>query len=72
MFNFRKRSVTFKQQFCTIFQNEKKLRKHGMTECANFEFRQKDDELKRLVDLRDGNKKNEGYCFDLCSYFTKS
>lgn len=43
-----------------------------MTECANFEFRQKDDELKRLIDLRDGNKKNEGYCFDLCLYFTKS
>ena len=44
MLNFRKSSITFRQEVCKLFRNEKKVRKNGMTESADFEFRQIEEE----------------------------
>jgi hypothetical protein len=39
MLDFRKSSLSIKQQAHKVFQNEKKCRKNGNTELANFDFR---------------------------------
>ena len=38
MFNFRKSSLSWKQQMSKMFQNEKKVRKNGSVEKARFDF----------------------------------
>ena len=66
MVNFRKTSIPFRQQVYMMFQNEKKMRKNGMTECADFEFRQIDYKPKSPTDLRYENMKRPGFYFNLC------
>ena len=47
---FRKRSLTFKQQFVKMIQDEKKVRKNGSVEHADFDFLKniKDEKLANI------------------------
>ena len=47
---FRKSSLTFKQQFVKMLQDEKKVRKNGSIEHADFDFltNVKDDKLSKI------------------------
>ena len=38
MFNFRKSSLSWRQQVSKMFQNEKRVRKNGSVEHATFDF----------------------------------
>lgn len=69
MFDFRKSSATIQEQFKRIFRDEKKFRKNGNVENANFDFMKlhnEKDESESKYTVEREQKKRKSLTFSVC------
>ena len=66
MFDFRKSSETITEQFIKLFRDEKKYRKNGNVEDANFDFMKLHNENKEHNDVEKQKKKQKRLSISVC------
>ena len=69
MFDFRKSSATIQEQFKRLFRDEKKFRKNGNVENANFDFMKlhnEKDESESKYTVEREQKKRKSLTFSVC------
>ena len=66
MFDFRKSSETITEQFIKLFRDEKKYRKNGNVEDANFDFMKLHNENEEHNDVEKQKKKQKRLSISVC------
>ena len=66
MFDFRKSSETITQQFLRLFRDEKKCRKNGNVENANFDFMKLHNENEEHNDVEKQKEKPKKLFISVC------
>ena len=66
MFDFRKSSETITEQFLKLFRDEKKYRKNGNVEDANFDFMKIHNENEEHNDVEKQKKKQKRLSISVC------
>ena len=66
MFDFRKSSETITEQFLRLFRDEKKCRKNGNVENANFDFMTLLSENEEYKDVETQKKKQKSLSISVC------
>ena len=66
MFDFRKSSETITEQFLKLFRDEKKYRKNGNVEDANFDFMKLYNEHEEHNDVEKQKKKQKRLSISVC------
>ena len=66
MFDFRKSSETITEQFIKLFRDEKKYRKNGNVEDANFDFMKLYNENEEHNDVEKQKKKQKRLSISVC------